>query len=810
MKNFFALVALLHGVFPEQVSEASEGGLHGAIELSPQAAHVQNLVASEDGLFVYISPEQKDTVNEKVRDIILDTRIGYMRTGIYFDTWTHDNSVSGGEKKTQMARIKKNFSRKIHSSLLPVYVVYTESPPEEEAVEERTTFIFSTLWENVFRCYYAVYSAVYTLQSFSVPPNDVLFLDYENEKVAAHNEAKRSAPEMARLQETAVSLFGEYRKLFPISENTVYKNIYFGLQDDAKFLEIEEMKPGDSDTASAKRRTEALSTLYEKVDTLYPYRALEEEKRFRVTIIKRKTRKILNHEEVVRIINQFGESIKKKKGARLDVTEVFLEDMELGEQLALIKNTDVFIALHGASLGHTMFMRKEAFIIELFPYCFRKTIYKNIARHTGVKYIRWQNFHLNLTCGTIPLEKLKKCEINWSSGDSRDFYRAQDTGVNVSEFVGLLRAILDYEDLVEENFLLYTPWEQFNNQRLAFKAACIVANKLDRILVLPYAGYRSEEETKRIQQEADDYENSVKEKDDTLFNPKKYHWAPLEKYFKPASFGSLPCRTITMAAFEMIDSGSNIRAVLDNTKKTVGRYNPSQSLAYYADVHSIVPRRIERVYNIGAEVPDDMVIPVYGQYRAKTLALGMLFNKLNFGQEKTYPLARFYDYMEDDIYEKITSNMLPTAYQEKAARQITLKSGKSTFGLSVHIRRADYAIKCKNHKEIAPESYNSCYQDAEYITDYINGLLGTKTGVNIHIATDAVDTDELKNIEVFKKHKVFFMKDIIGEYEGYLDHIEKSIVEQIICTQSDIFVGNFLSSFTRDIVENRATTSCFW
>lgn len=81
--------------------------------------------------------------------------------------------------------------------------------------------------------------------------------------------------------------------------------------------------------------------------------------KIRITFLERKTkfRQVLNSDELV------GEL---KKNSTYDVRSVrFERAMPFVDQLEVIRNTDIFIGIHGAGLTHLLFLPKWATVFEL-------------------------------------------------------------------------------------------------------------------------------------------------------------------------------------------------------------------------------------------------------------------------------------------------------------------------------------------------------------------------------------------------------------------------------------------------------------
>jgi hypothetical protein len=96
-------------------------------------------------------------------------------------------------------------------------------------------------------------------------------------------------------------------------------------------------------------------------------------------------------------------------------------------------------------------------------------------------------------------------------------------------------------------FLLFMPWEQLNNQFIAFKSVCAVAAILNRTLVLPHVGFRSHSPKKIYQQHQQQQQirrfnggDRTKDKEwDFNFRIREYAWKTFDSYFLNPTTSSL-------------------------------------------------------------------------------------------------------------------------------------------------------------------------------------------------------------------------------------------------------------------------------
>ncbi|KAJ3082553.1 Protein O-linked-mannose beta-1,4-N-acetylglucosaminyltransferase 2, partial [Quaeritorhiza haematococci] len=453
-------------------------------------------------------------------------------------------------------------------------------------------------------------------------------------------------------------------------------------------------------------------------------------KHFRVTIILRdgNTRRILNSDALIQHIrDRFPSSL-------ITVSVHTFSNLSLRTQVSIIDSTDILITMHGAALTHTLFMRPSTYIIEIFPYAFRKHIFSNLAKIMGARYLHWQNNRLSRTVANwthvevnrltdMPRERVERLPIDWFNMDSKNYWRNQDTEVDVEAVGDLVQlAIEDARREGMEEFLMFQPWEQFNNQIVGFKSACALANMLNRTLVLPHLGYRGRglerdrnskskkshrppppllKETKN-DEDGEGKEVVVEETDLKFFNPAEYVWHHFEHYFDATSLRSLPCRHISTDNFIALNNGRSlgtlryhhlgdeatseeqfreyyirvakviIDAVVWETPDVYYQLNKTKLLELYGRGDGIVGR----VKN-AAEV-DDVERPG----KARVLGLGSMFWFYDFGIQQEYPLRRF-------VWEYMGTSSFPSTIPSSSSLSAAAIQSTGETAVEEVARRAD-------------------------------------------------------------------------------------------------------------------------
>lgn len=108
------------------------------------------------------------------------------------------------------------------------------------------------------------------------------------------------------------------------------------------------------------------------------------DKKLRITFLSRNTqyRNVLNEDELIDRLKENDEYSVQKVN--------FNRYFPFLKQLEVIRNSDIFIGIHGAGLTHLLFLPPWATVIELYN-CEDPNCYFDLARLAGIKYITWKN-----------------------------------------------------------------------------------------------------------------------------------------------------------------------------------------------------------------------------------------------------------------------------------------------------------------------------------------------------------------------------------------------------------------------------------
>ena len=112
----------------------------------------------------------------------------------------------------------------------------------------------------------------------------------------------------------------------------------------------------------------------------------------RVTVMNRVgSRRILNEQELLVSLQQRGDVI---------ASVVHLQELEWEAQMRVMRETDVFVYVHGAAMANAALLPPHAAIVTLYQWCQRwnwELLNAYVASAHGLRYYHWQNMHENCT-----------------------------------------------------------------------------------------------------------------------------------------------------------------------------------------------------------------------------------------------------------------------------------------------------------------------------------------------------------------------------------------------------------------------------
>lgn len=656
---------------------------------------------------------------------------------------------------------------------------------------------------------------------------------------------------------------------------------------------------------------------------------------------KREKKNHFNHKKRILVIRKDGKrSIKNMENfiKSFNLHPIILEDYPLPIQVLIMTRIDLMVSVHGAGLTHMFWMNNghdsfllsnpnshskfsssitfsngiKSKVIEIFPWGFEKSIYRNLASHLDITYMSWNQ--------PRSMEMLPELQVDWYKQSSKDLWRNQNVTIDLDEF----RMTMDFLDFVSpslnvnsslnsslnvnsnsslnsnshlgnrfnlgnEKFLIYMPWEQLNNQLLELKCACATAIFLNRTLVLPPVGFRKNREfSNNFNNSSLQFPsfNSLFEDGNhrIIYSPRFYEWRPITRYFSMEMIQKLPCRTVPFLAF--VQWKKYIK-MLVLRHLFLGRFLTKLQLEeYYWNVASIQYDHISILsphhQNLGIYLSlPNQIIGLLERFKDKqVLAMGSMYWFYTFKTELDYPLTRYWDLMNDPLYRQIASAMsnyhsdliyikdlmmeiIKMEMIKRNQRELEFQFQFKTLSLvSIHLRRGDYGEKCYEvHGRIQE---NSCWQPWWYLVkilrkSFIRNKKRKETIIKgndqsnpflcLFIATNHFQIEEfIWNLQngTFWFDSIFTLPLLIsqfkrewerrnGDLEGnemkrekiqidknneknqndndnkramiILNHIDPNdlaIIDQLIAIESKIFIGNYFSSFTRTIAEQRS------
>lgn len=772
--------------------------------VSGRSCHFTNLIVTADGGH-YLFIERYGKEYTRWAGLPLAQAIGSPGNYYYIDSWTYlprpirPHPIESKLQRWLVAE-KKRAAEKVE--FIPIYLVlYEENSLFLSGVDPQIvyapTVLFSVLWpDNFFRSIYAVLSAFTTMRYWKIDSR-VMKLRCADSSL---NTGTMAALKSLSFLEAAMP-----------PRDLVFKSVVLGLStwsllDEAAFR---------IESTGFDLRKQA----YTEFSALLREQAASENGPPSAILVKRH-----GNDRTIANENELFSKIQHNFGAELEFQHAALHNISFPQQLSLMVRCRVLVAMHGAALAHILFLPKGSCVLEIFPFGFKKTIYRNLARVMGVHYMSYQIPRPSLTSFTAEVSTsvreacVKRGEVEWycdqSSADCREckrFWRSQKIVVDPEEIVDRLKLVLPLNDPLykRERYMMYMPWEQLNNQLLGFKSACALAHYSNRTLVLPPIGF---------------WDTLKAPKNATVarrrpFHPLHYNWRPFQRYYQLSP--SLPCR---LAPFDAI---STLVPRLDRV--LYGFFGPSIDWwrqiteSFYWDIAGMNWQQVHAFPWLGraVHVPRWKIRKrILPHMTGHVVAMGSLFYFWHFDQVLDYPVRRFQDFMHSKLYLRM---VLPFHSDLVDLADILLSCSRSPLKDvmfdATHIRRGDYRQKCREKGPGALTSRRamlSCHQTGRFLISRL-GLKDSSRPI-LFIATNG--RAQIPG----SGRRVIFAKDLLlrlrtskpmtrTELQAHrkawktallLDSNERAILDQLLCIKArGQFTGNFFSSFTRTIIEHR-------
>ncbi|KAJ3108010.1 hypothetical protein HDU97_002590 [Phlyctochytrium planicorne] len=477
--------------------------------------------------------------------------------------------------------------------------------------------------------------------------------------------------------------------------------------------------------------------------------------------------------------------------------------MSLAEQIRVVGETDILISMHGAALTHVLFMKPDSYLIELFPFRFKKNVFRNLAWAKGNQDPSRTKFNLDHLIRNrltdVPIDEVRKLPINWHNMDSKNYWRNQDTKISVDQVGEIVKqALRDKIEGGKEKFLMFAPWEQFNNQVIGFKSACALASFLKRTLVLPHIGFRY----------------IWPEDGDLKFKVSHFRWRKFERYFDLSSMLNLPCTVITFDNFVGLNGNRSIGTL--RYHHLGNETSEDQVKDYYNLVAGRKFDKLEWDLGVYYQLNKRQLIKLHSSDRSRVLALGNAFWYYNFENSQQHPLVDFHNYMDNSLYRQISLGLDFSEKIKLVMKKALASSSLLTSGyIAIHVRRGDYHTKCIEFRRVAKkEDDMSCYQSVSQIRSFLSNLYPDSKSRVLVILTNEKNIDGFNKLRSSWKNVYFqnnlLTPDVLNELYEQLDPIELAMVDQLFGIHASDFVGNLHSSFSRHIVEARILMNKTW
>lgn len=414
------------------------------------------------------------------------------------------------------------------------------------------------------------------------------------------------------------------------------------------------------------------------------------------------------------------------------------------------------------------------------------------------------------TAVIVQLNQMILKDLYQSLADSRNLRVVQHRSNSIQTLARLITHSLKF---TTSKFLMFMPWEQLNNQMIEFKVACSLAIQLKRTLVLPLVGYRHPG-------------FDVDKNWDFSFQISEFDWVAMAAYFDLDALNDLECPWITAENYQSLFYSTFEVSKSKVTRETAPGIGP---LYFNPFAKATLIGQLGDYYWSTLKMPYTQLITLPRQYQITkdevqktfnspvesslhTLALGCTFWMYGFERNQPYPLDKFFDYMDHVEYRSISK----TVYSSIRGREnivnvrtfalqvmSQMRNDKDTFSIGVHMRRGDYWKKCKNIKDEAMR--NKCFPDIDKVIKTLSAHIPTDKQVIVYVATNVspAERTEFKLIE--DKFNVTYLDTVLSKMNSapLLDTVDSPLLDMMTCVETDLFIGNLYSSFSRSVLEMR-------
>jgi hypothetical protein len=261
-----------------------------------------------------------------------------------------------------------------------------------------------------------------------------------------------------------------------------------------------------------------------------------------------------------------------------------------------------------------------------------------------------------------------------------------------------------------------------------------------------------------------------------------------------------------------------------------------------------------------SQLTEKSVLNYFGSDESHVLSFGAMFWMYGFEKNQPYPLKGYFDYMDVDLYRsvvrglRVAENIYQIVAIAKAYIQGVLETpvfvtgtgqtstremisalvssikesqGDSREFIAIHVRRGDYWNKCKhiNDEKLRAHCYPTIERIEQVLEDYIESrkeldlmergntqkkkkkTMADK-GFTVYIATN-IEGSHAEFDRLVKKYKVVFFQDVFlaSEADSGLDPSQMALIDVELCAHATMFFGNFFSSLSRSIYEQRELKS---
>lgn len=303
------------------------------------------------------------------------------------------NQTSCREPKLNLLKSRTEYNDPTYRSFLSITAGKSAKPTECHKWINKTAYFFHSQRFHIYFRLYSYYNLHKTLLDTGASPGEFVIVRMAEAKGYKFENFERSLfPELMTLGNFSAEKVCFERIVFsPWAYASVMFRCKMEKETKGECLKCDGRGKDDSSLMSFRARALQACSIFDQSPEEEERRTTSKREKI-IVFVKRKPYTRWNgdkHHNFQRVLSNQDEVIKTLKSnfSNVQVHDVFMEDLELCEQMQLVHKCDVYIGVHGAGLVHLWWLQNDAALLELAPPTSVDNLsFKTLAKLSGRQY----------------------------------------------------------------------------------------------------------------------------------------------------------------------------------------------------------------------------------------------------------------------------------------------------------------------------------------------------------------------------------------------------------------------------------------